>query len=213
MLTYSGVHVTPATAEAPAPVDLAVQMSRLCQFGGSVWFTLLSHSVFVAELLWGEPDRKPAPSKLQTWAWALLHDAHKVVTGDIPRPWKSDDMKKRQRDLDARILKRYKIQKKDVDFKAIDKVDKRATIVQGILLNLKGFKEVISGNGEQKTFEKPSQSEACTFWRIVSRRLNDAAMCETPSMRMVERIKKVFEQIEAGLVLEARNSVERILYQ
>lgn len=102
MLTYSGIEITPDNLQSPSPMDLAVQMSRICRYGGAVWCSLLFHSFLVAEMV----DRG---SNDETWAWALLHDAHEVILGDIPHPWKRTDYDRveLERQIDSVIIEAY----------------------------------------------------------------------------------------------------------
>lgn len=100
MITYSGRRVFPNTDEGPSIEDIAISLGRMPRFGGGTrrWWPVVLHSLVVMEIVdlnWPE-DR---PLKLH----ALLHDAHECVTGDIPRTWKIDSMRRIQKDLDRRI--------------------------------------------------------------------------------------------------------------
>jgi hypothetical protein len=65
-------------AEALAPA-----LAKVCRFAGhaQVHYSVAQHSVLVATMVW---DRGPLAA-----LYALLHDAHEVVTGDIPAPTKA----------------------------------------------------------------------------------------------------------------------------
>jgi len=92
MLTYSGVNVLPENGEVPAPIDLAVHMGRICQFGGARWFPLLAHSVLVGEYAYRTGCLSGrCEFHHHCWAWGLLHDAHETITSDVPRGWKTPD--------------------------------------------------------------------------------------------------------------------------
>ncbi len=207
MLTYSGLNVLPSTEDAPAPVDLSVQMGRLCQYGGALWFPLLAHSVLTAELVWelrekeGETDRA-----MQTWAWALLHDAHEVATGDVPRGWKTPSFKRQQKDLDKRIQGRYGIKLSKVDIPLVEKCDQRAILVQGWVLALKNFREL-----QAKDIQEPTTLEVRTLWTVMSAGVADENTNAGEHSRPVRHMTTVFELIQIGDVLNARLSMQRIL--
>jgi hypothetical protein len=44
----------------------------------------------------------------------MLHDAHEAVTSDIPQPWKTDDMRELQRQLDVRLYGSLNISQPDL---------------------------------------------------------------------------------------------------
>lgn len=80
--------------------DTALALSRIQRFGGHAriypW-TVLQHSLLVRDILWGNPEL--------TLLKALLHDSHEAITGDIPRPLKTVDMKELQQNYDSRLWK------------------------------------------------------------------------------------------------------------
>lgn len=143
MITFSGIRVAPGTSIAPAPVDIAVQMGRVTRFGGAIWSPLLMHSVLVAELTWRDLAAKNAQQfDFQTFAWSLLHDAHEVVTGEVPRPWKPKQMKDYQHELDFLIASAYKVDLRQVDTRIVKAMDERALLLEALELNLPGFTAV-----------------------------------------------------------------------
>lgn len=93
MLTFSGRHID-AKAGAPSLTDLAVQLGREGRWcgAGRVFFPVLLHQMAVADLL---------PLKIQIHG--LLHDADEVLTGDIPSPIKTEDIRKMQRAFRLRV--------------------------------------------------------------------------------------------------------------
>jgi len=82
--SYTGRKVGPAY-DAPCLVDVAVQLGRICRFAGACrrFYPVLLHSFVVADLL---------PEHLKIYG--LLHDATECAIGDIPSPWKPDEMRK-----------------------------------------------------------------------------------------------------------------------
>jgi hypothetical protein len=102
-MTHSGVLVTPGNGVAPPLVDIALGLSRQPRFGGQTrrWWSVLDHSLFVADLAAREGRG------LRVILALLLHDAHEALTGDIPTSLKTDDMRDVQASLDERIMREY----------------------------------------------------------------------------------------------------------
>lgn len=93
MLTFTGRHID-AKSGTPSLTDLAVQLGREGRWcgAGRVFFTVLLHSMAVADLL---------PLKIQIHG--LLHDADEVLTGDIPSPIKPEEMRRIQQAFRLRV--------------------------------------------------------------------------------------------------------------
>lgn len=143
MITYCGIRVAPGTTIAPSPADIAVQMGRITRFGGAVWSPLLMHSALVAELTWRNLAAQNAKQfDFQTFSWALLHDAHEVVTGEVPRPWKPKQMKDSQHELDFLIASAFKVDLREVDTRIVKAMDERALLLEALELGLPGFTAV-----------------------------------------------------------------------
>ena len=104
-LTYTGRLVDPDGNTPPALLDIAVSLSRLPRFAGhagSNW-SVLDHTLYCDDLAatsinGDEPSLRVA---------VLLHDAHESITGDIPTPVKTPDMKALQDALDDLIFGAY----------------------------------------------------------------------------------------------------------
>lgn len=208
MLTHSGVHMMPDEDAAPSPEDLAVQMGRLCQYGGAIWHTLLAHSVFVGELAWRAFAEAPRPARLANWAWGILHDAHEVVTGDVPRGWKTDDMRARQRDLDRRIMRRYVANESLLDLDAIKRLDEQATRIQCVGLGLRGYRELkMEQDGRDPNEDIPTED-----WLLLSVVLaggfSDPGACVRPESEVIRLMVRVFEHVQEGNLPVARAGLE-----
>ena len=212
MLTYTGINMLPGGDEAPAPEDLAVQMGRICQFGGTAWFTLLAHSFFVGELVWDSLYQKTrAPLDTVTWAWALLHDAHEVVTSDIPRGWKSPSMKTAQEELDRRIMKRYCISAELVNREMVRQIDRRAIIVQGRLLNVTGFNELYPPHSQDSESVSIRSREANLFTSIERGMLNDPRYTLGAKNLLTRSVTTVFSLLEKGDIHGARKETAELI--
>lgn len=100
MLTHSGKRVFPEEEGAPGIEDIATSLGRQPRFGGHTmrWWPVLLHSLVVHDLAL----RTGLTSR--TALLGLIHDGHEAVTGDIPRTWKTDEMRAIQKELDVRIL-------------------------------------------------------------------------------------------------------------
>lgn len=99
MITISGADLTPGNGAAPTLYDIGYSLSKVPRFGGHTikHWTVLHHLYACAQYA----SLTGGDVKLQLYA--LLHDAHEAVTGDIPQPWKTDDMKNLQGELDVRL--------------------------------------------------------------------------------------------------------------
>lgn len=107
ILTNSGRRVG-LEEGTPSIEDIALGLSRQPRFGGQTrrTWTVAHHSLFVADLAFELPSKyhwQSAPLEL----YALLHDAHEAVTGDVPTPFKGDHLKGLQQSLDARIFREH----------------------------------------------------------------------------------------------------------
>jgi 5'-deoxynucleotidase YfbR-like HD superfamily hydrolase len=88
--------------------DVGYALSQVPRFGGHTvrrW-TVLHHLLAAWYYAKEKYDARVA-------LHALLHDAHEAVTSDIPQPWKTDDMRKIQQELDARIYHSLKLRPPD----------------------------------------------------------------------------------------------------
>jgi len=102
MFSYSGVQIAPGEG-VPSLSDVAVHLGRICRFAGACreFWSVLLHSLAVWEYMQNPHFPFKVDSRLQLLA--LLHDASEAVMGDITKPFKSDDMKKVERDIEHRI--------------------------------------------------------------------------------------------------------------
>lgn len=83
------------------PWNVAFAMSRINRFGGQVdGCNVLRHSLRVYDAL-------PSASSYAARMWALLHDAHEVITGDLVRPYKSVRLSRGQAEIDAVLRARF----------------------------------------------------------------------------------------------------------
>lgn len=96
--TRSGVRIT-LTEGAPTLLDIGRALSRIPRFCGhtlQAW-NVAQHSLVVWKII--QQEMYSVSAQL----YGLLHDAHESITGDIPRPFKTLDIKRLQDDLDVRI--------------------------------------------------------------------------------------------------------------
>jgi len=85
-----------ADAILTRPRYVAECLQRLHRFGGQfAGCNVLIHSLEVAWMCRHET------SHVQTWA--LLHDAHEIITGEIVRPAKTESVEKMQDEIDLHI--------------------------------------------------------------------------------------------------------------
>jgi len=94
MMSLSGAYVDQTTGMPPL-ADIAVGLARIPRFGGQ---TVISWTV--AEHLLAGMAYAAAP-ELQLYFG--LHDVHEAMTSDVPTTFKTDDLRKIQASLDARL--------------------------------------------------------------------------------------------------------------
>jgi hypothetical protein len=83
------------------PHNVALAMFRINRFGGQVdECNVLRHSMRVYREL-------PSTAGYAARIWALLHDAHEIITGDIVRPYKSVRLSRAQSEIDAALQARF----------------------------------------------------------------------------------------------------------
>jgi len=78
------------------PQRVAECLHRINRFGGqAVGCSVLQHSLAVYDRLAGWP----ASARL----WALLHDCHEILTGDVVRPWVPYGLTQKQNAIDQEL--------------------------------------------------------------------------------------------------------------
>ena len=83
------------------PMRVAFALWRINRFGGQVdGCNVLRHSLRVYGAL-------PSVSSNAARVWALLHDTHEVITGDLVRPYKSVRLTVAQGEIDAVLQARF----------------------------------------------------------------------------------------------------------
>jgi hypothetical protein len=128
MLTNSGLSICPNELALPTPSDLAIQMGRITRYGGAIWCPLLFHSLLVARMV--ADNSTPA-----TTTWALFHDAHEIVMGEIPHPWKCCDIRRHyEAGMDEVFREAIGLAYTGVDDLKIKHADKVAVIVERLVL-------------------------------------------------------------------------------
>ena len=84
------------------PERVAACLGRIHRFGGQVQHcTVLRHSLHVFERVDSDPDSSDAAR-----LWALLHDCHEVLTGDVVRPFVNARLRMDQQAIDTVIMAR-----------------------------------------------------------------------------------------------------------
>ena len=91
-----------AEAIVTDPERVAACVGRINRFGGQVPnCTVLRHSLHVFERVDADPDASDAAR-----LWALLHDCHEILTGDVVRPFVNARLRMDQQAIDAVIVRR-----------------------------------------------------------------------------------------------------------
>lgn len=139
MITQSGVHIQKigGVAGIPTAMDIAVHSGRLTRFGGSVWSPLLAHLVFVGLLAYKRSG------SVVNMIGGFVHDAHEVVTSDVPRPFKCDCMREEQKALDALIYPFFcPIGLDGMDHDLIKQCDGDACDIEAVALGVPGYSQI-----------------------------------------------------------------------
>ncbi len=132
LYTYSGKIAFPGGA--PSLLDTAVSLSREGRFAGAGqrFFPVALHSFCVADLL---------PSHIQFDG--LMHDNPEVITGDTPKPAKTDEIEAFEKELSAAAYKFHGITPPDdvqhAQIKAADRMVFRGEIYTVGNLTLQEF--------------------------------------------------------------------------
>lgn len=129
MMTLSGVNITLEDGNPTVP-DIARGLSRIPRFGGQtiVPWSVAEHSLVVEGIVgYMFQNLKWLPA--DTTLHALLHDAHEMMTGDIPTTFKTDDMKRLQKRLDVRIYQGLGIMPPSIEQQAIVKLADREALL------------------------------------------------------------------------------------
>ena len=84
------------------PERVAACLGRINRFGGQVQHcTVLRHSLHVFERIDADLDSSDAAR-----LWALLHDCHEILTGDVVRPFVNARLRMDQQAIDTVIMAR-----------------------------------------------------------------------------------------------------------
>jgi hypothetical protein len=91
-----------AEAIVSDPERVAACLGRINRFGGQVPnCTVLRHSLEVYYRIDADPDSSDAAA-----LWALLHDCHEILTGDVVRPYVNARLRMDQWQIDEVIVRR-----------------------------------------------------------------------------------------------------------
>jgi len=91
-----------ADAIVTDPERVAACLGRIHRFGGQVPnCTVLRHSLEVYHRIDADPDSSDAAR-----LWALLHDCHEILTGDVVRPYVNARLRMDQQAIDDAIVRR-----------------------------------------------------------------------------------------------------------
>jgi hypothetical protein len=98
------------------PQRVAECLHRINRFGGqAVSCSVLQHSLAVYDRLAGWP----ANVRL----WALLHDCHEILTGDVVRPYVNGLLVNEQSSIDQRVRNELQLTLSDDDAMAVTRAD------------------------------------------------------------------------------------------
>ena len=112
-----------AEAIVSDPERVAACLGRIHRFGGQVPnCTVLRHSLEVYHRIDADPDSSDAAR-----LWALLHDCHEVLTGDVVRPYVTARLRMDQQEIDNAIVRRLPLlvpQPESIEWGRVIKADR-----------------------------------------------------------------------------------------
>lgn len=174
MITQSGMLIEPDNPRCPTIEDLGIHLSRLVRYGGAIDWSVLSHSLLVAAIV----DEGEECTD-ETWAWALLHDAHEAVTGEVVYGYKGDGTKSKQRDLDTKIAAYMGIDRSRANMLAIGWADRASFRAETTVLGTPEFIRKFSKWGDPDQYPEHAEKS----WTDLVSLLSERATCyENPDI-------------------------------
>jgi len=134
MMTLSGRYLTLEDG-TPTLDDIAVGLSRLPRFVGQTTrpYTVAHHSLVVSDMT--ILGRGKAEWFGELSMHALFHDAHEMMTGDIPTTFKTLDMRRLQQELDARLYNAFGLPKpRAIHRELVKQYDRQALLAEAYVL-------------------------------------------------------------------------------
>jgi hypothetical protein len=140
MIMLSGTPVS-LTEGVPTIEDIALGLSRTFRFGGqtALPFTVLDHSLMMTRYLPHIGKDHEITNTMH--GLGFFHDWHECLTGDIPRPFKTPDMKTLQEELDSRFYNSIHLHPTRADFAMLKVLDDNLITVEASCLNFGAFVE------------------------------------------------------------------------
>lgn len=175
----------PGNTAEPHPIDMVVHLGRTHRFGGfgSTEWTVLHHSMLTAMLYMRYFGENGA-------VYALLHDAHEYVTGDVPSPVKAcfgkTEVKALETELDERIYKALALSWPNEDVRnAVKLCDYAALIIEAFYFAPKGNGGTFDHIGEMD-WPRLSRSSQDMVMMIIYKSVPEVymAMCASKTYTM-----------------------------
>jgi len=132
VVTANGIRVSPHNNNAPTLEDIAIQTGRMPRFAGATrpWWSVLHHH-FVCGRLADEVGIASGIGASLLKLYAMLHDAHEAITGDVPKGVKPEALSEYQKELDTRIYEYFDIPKPTLPIcQAVKMIDNTALLAE-----------------------------------------------------------------------------------
>jgi hypothetical protein len=155
MVTANGIRILVDNGNSPSLEDIALHTGRMPRFAGATrpWWSVLHHHFVcgrMADHLGSVDDIKHAVLKL----YAMLHDAHEAITGDVPRGIKPDILSEYQKQLDKRIYKYFGIpEPTPAIVRAVKMIDETALFAEAKSLGPPEIAEILKNEGHDLDIE------------------------------------------------------------
>ena len=144
LYTYSGKIAFPTVA--PSLMDIAISLSREGRYAGAGmrWWPVVLHTVVVCDLLRG-------PLKIH----GLLHDSPECITGDIPKPIKTDAIEETEHELLVGIYANFQL--------ALPTAEEYAEVKCADRLAMRGEVYTVGTQALQSIYDRAPEAEELIF--------------------------------------------------
>lgn len=143
MIKNNGAITVPGFGYEPLTIEgIAMRLGRELRFGRGVrcWWTVLHHTFVVETICMDILQDKRKSYRDSVRIYALLHDAHESIWGDIPTPLKTAEIRLMQGDFDRQLYKMLELPEPPASYKeVIKKADHRALLAEGATVGPRGW--------------------------------------------------------------------------
>jgi len=157
MITITGRDIALNGTDVPSLYDMGYSLIQTPRFAG---YTTQKYSVLHHLLgCWQYAIRTKLGDKVALYA--LIHDAHESMTGDISQPWKTDDMRELQAELDNRIYQALQIRPPDGETaRTIKRIDNQMVYAEAVIVAPQVAAAILKPGDNFRDSINPSDTDA-----------------------------------------------------